>query len=140
MNQNKPEAHRKIIQTIFDQAWNNANFEGIETLIAEDAKFHFRDHTIPMNAEDLKHIVSGWHRAFANFHFKIEEMVSEGDFVAVRAILSGKHQDAWKDISTTGKQVRATAMMFFRFSNGQLVEIWEDYDEFGLRQQLAPQS
>ena len=138
MNQNKPEGHRKITQTIFDQAWNNANFEGMETLIAEDASFHFRGHTIPMNAEDLKRIVTGWHLAFANFQFKIEELVAEGDIVAIRAILSGTHQDVWKDIPATGKRVSVTAMMFFRFSNGQMKEIWEDYDEFGMRQQLAP--
>lgn len=137
MEQNKPMQHRKIIQKIFDQAWTRAEFDGIDALISEDARFHFRGRTVPMNAKDLKRIVAGWHRAFGDFQFTIEEMVAEGDFVAVRSILSGNHQDVWKDIPATGKQVSVTAMMFFRFSNRQMVDIWEDYDEYGLRQQLG---
>lgn len=57
--------------------------------------------------------------------------------VAVRLILTGTHQGTWKDIPATGKHVRVTAMMFLRFEDGKLVEIWEDFDELGLRQQLG---
>jgi hypothetical protein len=28
-------------------------------------------------------------------------------------------------------------MMFLRFADGQVVEIWEDYDEHGMRKQLV---
>jgi hypothetical protein len=28
-------------------------------------------------------------------------------------------------------------MMFFRLERGRVVELWEDFDEFGMRQQLA---
>lgn len=63
-------------------------------------------------------------------------MVAEEDLVAVRLILSGTHQGQWKDIPATEKHLSVTAMMFLRFEKSKLVEIWEDFDELGLRQQL----
>jgi predicted ester cyclase len=63
-------------------------------------------------------------------------MIAESDLVAVRLILSGTHQAKWRDIPATGKKIRVTVMMFLRFENGKLVEIWEDFDELGMLQQL----
>lgn len=67
----------------------------------------------------------------------MKDIVAEGDLVAVRLIMSGTHQEQWKDIPATGKQIRVTAMFFLRFEAGKLVEIWEDFDEFGMRSQLT---
>ena len=81
--------------------------------------------------------VAGWHRVFPDFRFEIDEMVAEGDLVAVRLTLSGTQQDQWQDIPATGKQIIVTAMIFLRFENGKIVEIWEDFDEYGMRRQLG---
>jgi predicted ester cyclase len=137
MHRDKQVQQRRIVHQIFAQGWNEADFEGIETWIAADAKFHFRQRTHTTSADDLRRIVTGWHRAFAGFRFTIEDMVVEGDLVAVRLALSGTHRGQWQDIPATGMEVHVTAMMFLRFADGQVVEIWEDYDEHGMRKQLV---
>jgi len=133
----KIEKKRATAEKILDQAWNQADFENLEQLIADDAKFHFRGQTYPTNAQDLARIITGWHKSFADFKFTAKEFVSEGDLVAVRLIMSGTHQSQWKDIPATGKQIQVTAMFFLRFEAGKLIEIWEDFDEYGLRKQLS---
>jgi steroid delta-isomerase-like uncharacterized protein len=137
MNNDKSPVHRNAIRKIFDRAWNEADFDGIDELIADDAKFHIRRQTAPTNAQDLKRIVAGWHGAFPDFRFTIEDMVAEDDLVAIRLTLSGTHEGQWQSIPATGKKISVTAMMFFRFENGQVAEIWEDYDEYGMRKQLG---
>ncbi|HEX6269323.1 MAG TPA: ester cyclase [Anaerolineales bacterium] len=136
MQNNQQEFHKQITREIFEQAWSNANFGGLDELLDSTTQFHIRNHTAPMSAEDTRRVICGWHRAFSNFRFTIKAMVAEGDLVAVRLTLSGTHRGTWKDIPATGKQVRITAMMFFRFENGKLMEIWEDFDELGIHQQL----
>lgn len=131
------EQNRTATKKILEQAWNRADFEDLDELIADDAKFHFRGQTYPTNAKDLAQIITGWHQSFAGFHFIVKDIVAEGDLVAVRLIMSGTHQEQWKDIPATGKQIRVTAMFFLRFEAGKLVEIWEDFDEFGMRSQLT---
>lgn len=133
----KTELHREVTKRVFHQAWNKADFDGLDALIAEDATFHIRDLTLPTSAKDLERIVAGWHRAFPDFRFSIQDMVAEGELVAVRLILTGTHKDQWQDIPATGKRIRVTVMMFLRFEAGQVVQIWEDYDEYGMRMQLG---
>jgi len=137
MHKNQREFHKRIARQIFEQAWNKGEFEGLDELIDSDAQFHIRNHTAPMGPQDTRQVISAWHRAFPDFRFTIRAMVAEDDLVAVRLILSGTQMGTWKDIPATGKHIRVTAMMFLRFENGMLVEIWEDFDEFGMLQQLG---
>ena len=136
MQNKQQEFHKHITREIFEQAWMNANFGSLDELIDSTTQFHIRDHTAPMSAEDTRQVICGWHRAFADFRFMIQALVAEGNLVAARLILSGTHRGPWKDIPASGKQIRVTAMMFLRFENGKLMEIWEDFDELGMRQQL----
>ena len=137
MSESLEQKNQNIASKILNQAWNQADFENLEQLIADDAKFHFRGQTYPTNAQDLARIITGWHQSFSEFHFTVKDMLAEGDLVAVRLIMSGRHQDQWKDIPATGKQIHITAMFFLRFEAGKLVEIWEDFDEYGMRKQLS---
>lgn len=136
MPKNHEEINKRITHQIFDHVWSKANFDGLDELIDSNTCFHIRHHTVPMSPQDTRRVISGWHHAFPDFRFTIEAMVAEDDLVAVRLILSGTHKGTWKDIPSTGKHISVTAMMFLRFEKGKLVEIWEDFDELGLRQQL----
>jgi predicted ester cyclase len=121
----------------FEQAWSNADFDGLDELIHPQALFHIRNQTFLMGAQETRKVISSWHHSFPDFHFSIEAMVAEVDLVAVRLILSGTHQARWRDIPATGKKIRVTVMMFLRYDNEKLVEIWEDYDETGMHRQLS---
>jgi steroid delta-isomerase-like uncharacterized protein len=137
MQKNQQELYKQITRQFFEQAWSKANFDGIDELIDSHALFHIRNQTVPMSAQETRRVISIWHDSFPDFGFSIEAMVAERDLVAVRLILSGTHQGKWKDIPATGRHIRVTAMMFLRFENGKLVEIWEDFDELGMHRQLS---
>jgi steroid delta-isomerase-like uncharacterized protein len=129
--------NREIIRMIFEEGWNNAKFDNVAAHLAEAMTFHFRGHDIPDSLDNLKRLVAGWRSAFPDLRFTIEDMLADDDRVAVRMTMTGTHQGTWKQIPATGKHITVTAMMFFRFENGLLVETWEDYDEYGLYQQLG---
>lgn len=137
MQSDQTERYKQITRHIFEEAWNKANFAGLAEFIDPDARFHIRDHTIPMSARDTRTLISAWRRAFPDFRFTIKAMIAEDDLVSVRLVLSGTHERAWKEIPATGKPIRVTAMMFLRFARGKVVEIWEDFDEWGMRRQLG---
>lgn len=137
MRNNQTERHKRITRQILEEAWNKASFADLEEVVDPDAQFHIHNHTVPMSPQDTRRVVSAWHRAFPDFHFTINAMIAEDDLVAVRLLLSGTHQRAWKEIPPTGNHIRVTVMMFLRFENGRLTEIWEDFDELGMRRQLG---
>jgi steroid delta-isomerase-like uncharacterized protein len=131
------QQQRQIVRAIFEQGWNQADFAGVQALIAEQARFHIRGQTSPTNARDLERIVSVWHRAFPDFRFVIQDMLAQGDRVAVRLMLTGTHQEVWQNIPPTGRYIEVSTAMFLRFEDGKVAEIWEVYDEYGMRNQLG---
>jgi steroid delta-isomerase-like uncharacterized protein len=136
MQKNQQELYKQITRQFFEQAWNKTNFDGLDELIDSHARFHRRNQTFPMGAKETRSVISSWHNSFPDFGYLIAAMVAENDLVAVRLILSGTHQGKWRDIPATGKKISVTVMMFLRFENGKLVEIWEDFDELGMHRQL----
>lgn len=134
---NRQARNKEIVDRIFTEAWNNRQIDAIAPHIAPHTAFHFRGQTIHTGPDELQALIVAWHRAFTNLHFQVHDLLAEGERVAVRLTFSGIHSGEWKGIAPTGRPVAVTEMMFFRFEDGQVVEAWEDYDEYGLHQQLG---
>jgi predicted ester cyclase len=52
-------------------------------------------------------------------------------------VFTGSQQGPWRELEPTGRSVEVEEMMFFRFEDGLLVELWEVFDEHEMRRQLA---
>jgi predicted ester cyclase len=74
---------------------------------------------------------------FPDLHFTIENMIAEGDFVAVRHTARGTHQGNFRGIPPAGKQVIVTGVIIDRVANGKIIEEWGNQDWLGLLQQLG---
>ena len=49
----------------------------------------------------------------------------------------GTHQSEFRGIASTGNEVRLTDIGIFRFSDGKVVESWDNFDQLGMLQQLG---
>lgn len=61
-------------------------------------------------------------RAFPDLRWTIEDMVAEGDKVAVRLTLGGTHQGDFLGVAATGKQVSWRCIVIIRCAGGKIVE------------------
>jgi steroid delta-isomerase-like uncharacterized protein len=132
-----PEANKAIVRRLFEEAWNKSNIDAAEPHLAPEARFHFHGRSRTTDLQDLRRLVSAWRQAFPDLRFEIHAIVAEDDLVAVRLVFSGTQAGAWKEIAPTGRAIEVTQMMFFRLRGGRVVEMWEDFDEYGMRQQLG---
>jgi hypothetical protein len=55
-------------------------------------------------AQAIKEHVTGWIASFPDLRFSIEQMLSEGDRVAMQLLMEGTHQGAWPGIPASGKE------------------------------------
>lgn len=131
------DAAGETVRRLFVQGWNRQVYDGLEGTVADGTIFHIHGKTRETGFDDMKRLVAYWHRTFDGFRAAVEDVVSEGDRVAVRLTFSGRHVGVWHGIQPSGAEIEFTAMMFFRFENGRIVEIWEEYDEAGLVRQLS---
>jgi steroid delta-isomerase-like uncharacterized protein len=130
-------ADETLLRRLFDEAWSAGNFANLPQLIAPDMQFHFRGRGRPMTHEQFQGMVGMWRGAFPDLRFTIEDVVTAGDRVAARMTFTGTHRGGLMGMEPTGRAVNVTMMVFARVANGRIVELWEDYDEHGMRQQLT---
>ena len=87
--------------------------------------------------KDFKKDCDEWYRVFPDIHFVIDDMVVEGDKVAVRHTWTGTHKGEFMGIPPTNKKVTMWEIYIDRIIEGKFVESWVRYDTLGVMQQLG---
>ena len=130
LNENK-ETVRRFVDEIFVQG----NADAVDELVAED----FIPHTWPYSGDgraDLKAAIDRVHAGLADVRFTIEDLVAEGDRVAVRLSSAARHVGDFMGMPASGRSYEVDEIHFFRLRDGQIVEHWHQMDTMGLMQQL----
>jgi predicted ester cyclase len=90
-----------------------------------------------VSSPGLKQHILDFEASFPGYGGKIEDMVAEGDLVAIRATFNGTHRNEFMGIPPTGKDISVDGMVFYRISGGKIVDFWMNADMMGLMQQLG---
>jgi steroid delta-isomerase-like uncharacterized protein len=131
------EANKLVMQRFVDFI-NTASEQLAIELIASEAIFHVPGQSEPMRGPAGYLAIIGMMRGgFPDIQWTLEEMVAEGEKVAVRFIMRGTHRGTFFGVSPTGKTIVVQAMNFYRLSGGQIVEEHGQPDLLGLLQQIG---
>jgi predicted ester cyclase len=87
--------------------------------------------------ESLKRLITSLEAAFPNYQFAIEDLVAEGDKVAVRVTSELEHRGELMGFPPTGKRATISGIFLYRIADGKIVESWIQSDRLGLLQQLG---
>jgi predicted ester cyclase len=87
--------------------------------------------------EGFKQFVLTIRNAFPDIQMKIDDMVGEGDTLAVRLSWNGTFKGKFGAFEPTGKKVSMTAAYFYRFKNGKEIEALAYTDTLSFFQQLG---
>ena len=132
-----PAAHgsdaAKPLVRFIEEVWNKGDYSVIPQVVAPGARLHYRDYT----STEVESVVKLWRTAFPDFHFKIEEVIVQGDKVAARLPFTGTQRGEFWGQAPTGRRINVTETLLCHVKNGQLSECWEDWDEYGMRMQLG---
>ncbi len=107
----------------FEKMINTADVELSKELIDDKAAFYTPVSPEPLyGGEGYLSVVFFMRKSFSDVQWKLEEMVSEGDKVAVRWTCSGTHDGEFMGLKPTGKHFSATVMNFYYFNEqGKIV-------------------
>ena len=103
--------------------------------------FVWRNPSIP---SDLRHGSDGTKKLASSIidgmpdrKFTHDDVVAEGDKVAVSINVTGTYKGEFQGIPPTGKQVSFTAMDVLTIIDGKITEEWATADMMGLMQQIG---
>jgi predicted ester cyclase len=132
-----PKGAAQIARWVVEDVWNKGDFRLADQMFTSNSVLHFRGQNIPLTREAGLGIVMNWRTAFPDFHFSLEDMIVDGNKVALRIPFTGTHRGKFFDLDPTGKKINVTEILILRIDGDKISEMWEDYDEYGMRIQLG---
>jgi predicted ester cyclase len=131
------EENKAIARRWNDEIWNKGNIDVIDELFAANFVSYYPGFPTS-DRENYKEWVAMEFAAFADIHCTIEDLVAEGDKVAIRWTWRGTHSKGkYMEIAPTGKKVTNIGITILRIEGGKIVEEWGSSDELGKLQQLG---
>jgi predicted ester cyclase len=85
----------------------------------------------------VKRYYEAFWSAFPDAKVIVEDMVEQGDEIAVRFVLTGTHRGPFLNIAPAGKTISFAGMTILRFESGKCVERWSVTDSISLLVQLG---
>ena len=81
--------------------------------------------------------VAGFKAIFPDLEEDLQDIISSGDTVATRWVVTGSQQQEFMGILGTGRTIRVEGMNFYRVKDGRVTDIWTQFDGAGMMQQLG---
>lgn len=129
------ERNKALIRAHYESTTNNYDPAQIERQVAED----FHDHTlgVKLGPAGVKRHIEAILRAFPDLHVSIDDMVAEGDRVAVRATWQGTHLGEFQTLQPTERHVSFSGMVLWRIVDDKIADRWAYIDTGTLFRQLT---
>jgi predicted ester cyclase len=132
------EENKNKVRAAFEEFINKGDLTNAAEYVAPDYTGYFTGGFPPVQGiEAFKQFVTQWVSAFSDREVTIEEMIAEGEKVALRTTFRGTHTGELNGIPPTGRQVEVTALNIFRLVNEKAVEQIVVNDDLGMLQQLG---
>jgi steroid delta-isomerase-like uncharacterized protein len=131
------EENKAIFHRLFEEFWVKGKLDVADELLSPDFVFHDCCAEEPLDLEGYKQDVMEYVSSCSDIHATVEDIVAEGDKVAVRYTWSGIHTGGLWGAPPTDKRLTTRPIAILRIANGKIVEEWDAYDSLDMNRQLG---
>lgn len=129
----------RAFRLLFERGVALRDTVAINAAVAPELTLHERQTVARIPRAALLGLANEILTGFPDVHFTVPSVVAHGDTAAARVEFTGTHRGVWEGMAATGRSVHVTEMFYCHLRNGQLLECWEEWDKWGLIQQLSGQ-
>jgi steroid delta-isomerase-like uncharacterized protein len=117
-------ANKDLARRWFEEVWNHGRESAIDELFHPQGKaYGFPDpDSVLTGAEGFKTIHRQFHNAFTNIRIDIDDLIAEGDRVAIRWTCTMIHNGDGLGFPATGKNTTFPGSSFITCRDGKLTE------------------
>ncbi|WP_336514666.1 ester cyclase [Pollutibacter soli] len=136
----------EVVQTWFQEVWNNKNVSAIDKLMSPDCI----PHGIPdenrkpiVGVSGFKKFYDGFLQSFPDIQIEIKDLIAEGDMVVTRCEARFTHTgtdfqtSANKKSSPDGRSYTFPGVSITRIKDGKIVEGWNHWDFLQLYMEMG---
>jgi predicted ester cyclase len=129
---------KQLALRLWEEGWNQGRLDVVDEALAPDARDR-HDHGDGDFRGHLKAVMGEFRAGFGDLHAQVEDIIAEGDRLAMRVVLTGTHDGPFFGRPPTGAQVRVEQFHFLHVnSQGQGVRHWANTGVDELFRQLGP--
>lgn len=128
--------HKAVVRRFYEDVLNSGDIDALEELAEED---YLENDMLPGQGTGLTGLRDRvtMLKTALDSQFTIEDVIAEGDKVAVRWTNSGTHVGDFAGIPATGKNFTIAGIDIHRMRDGKMAEHWHVVDQLTMLQQLG---
>jgi steroid delta-isomerase-like uncharacterized protein len=130
------ETNKEIATQFIRRVFVEADPSAVDELASED----FTPHSwgqMPPGRDSLKAAQQRVMQGLSDARMTIEDVIAEGDRVAIRLVSRGRHAGEFMGMPASGREYAISETHIFRIADGKVAEHWRDADMLGLMQQIG---
>lgn len=120
-----------------DTTINGKDVSRFDEFLSPDFVEHEELGDFPKTRDGVRQFFTAMLAAFPDLKVNIDDMIAEGDKVAVRATWTGTHKGEFMGVPGTGNQVSFQVVDIIRFADGKATEHWGVSDMLTMMQQMG---
>jgi steroid delta-isomerase-like uncharacterized protein len=120
------EENKQAVQQVFEEIMNRGNLQLVDELVADDYRVNDPP-GIPPGKEGFRALVNMYRTGAPDLNMTVEDLIAEGDQVAVRWTATGTLTGEMMGIPPSGQRVTFRAISWLRLTNGKLAEEWTQF-------------
>src|SRR5689334_9364134 len=133
MSDQTRDENKRSVETLFDNCFNQGDLGLLDKLVAPD-------YVGPQGSkgpDGFKGIVVGLRGGFPDIHYTVDDLIAEGDRVAVRWHWTGTNKGQFRAFPPTGKTFTNPGVGIFQFKDGRIVAATLETDRLGFLEQMG---
>jgi steroid delta-isomerase-like uncharacterized protein len=130
------ERNKALVRRFIDEIFLGGDFDAVDEILTDD----FTPHTwgsMQEGRDGLKEAITRVSAGLSDETMTIEDMIAEGDRVAVRLTSSATHTGELMGMPPSGKRYEIGEIHIFRVRDGRVSEHWHQADFMGMMKQLG---
>jgi steroid delta-isomerase-like uncharacterized protein len=134
-----PAANKEIAVKYFNEVVNGKKLNLISDIFSRDYVSHGMSGSSTQAIMDssLVSFLNYFFKAVPDIHYTIDNIIAEGDMVAVNLTATGTQSGKFLGFPASQKRINFKEMYFFRISNNKITEGWGVTDIAGIKEQLS---
>ena len=127
------DENKRSVETLFESCFNQGDLGLLDQLVAPE-------YVGPQGSkgpDGFRGIVVALRTGFPDIHYTLEDVIAEGDRVAVRWHWTGTNKGPFRAFPPTGKTFTNPGVGIFQFKDGKIVAATLETDRLGFLEQMG---
>jgi predicted ester cyclase len=137
MSETQEQRNKRRYLELVESMWNRGDLQRAGDGLAVDYQRHDPAVRAPRGLYSMVEIIDSFRAAISDLHYEVHDLIAEGDKLAARWTITGRHTGTLFGAGPTQKEIRVGGQSFNRFVDGKIVEGWLNWDVHGLLEQLG---